>query len=93
MDKKCTSPNINLEMKNRRNLNQVSCIPTHLYASHYGSHEVRDDEVVPEIDKPRLELIPVLVHRTVHEHPRTCIVIGRIQNSQIFKKLETEHLQ
>ena len=43
--------------------------PTHLYSRHDGSHEVGNDKVVPEVQKPRLQLVRGLMKGAPHEHP------------------------
>lgn len=42
---------------------------THLYACHDGAHQVRDDEVVPQTNEPRLQFPCALVEGARHEHP------------------------
>lgn len=43
----------------------------YLDAGHDSSHEVGDEEVVPEVDEPRLNVLSWLVNRTGHEDTRT----------------------
>ena len=50
---------------------QTVKLTIYLNSGHDGAHEVGNDEVVPEVDEPGLNLAGGLTERTAHEDART----------------------
>ena len=43
---------------------------TYFNSCHYCTHEVWDDEIVPQVQEPRLQLVSRLIKGAPHKYPR-----------------------